>query len=100
VWRVAARAGAAREILRAAKSQGKGDLDSCAVMTVLERWRTRPSSGKRSPQHSQAQLANAAGMTKSQLQMTKTAVCPRPFGHWQLVMVIAVAFVTNLSWWN
>lgn len=29
-------AGAAREILRAAKSQGKGDLDSCAVMTVLE----------------------------------------------------------------
>jgi 3-hydroxyisobutyrate dehydrogenase-like beta-hydroxyacid dehydrogenase len=30
-------AGAAREILRAARSQGKGDLDSCAVMTVLER---------------------------------------------------------------
>jgi 3-hydroxyisobutyrate dehydrogenase-like beta-hydroxyacid dehydrogenase len=29
-------AGAAREILRAAKSQGKGDLDSCVVMTVLE----------------------------------------------------------------
>jgi 3-hydroxyisobutyrate dehydrogenase-like beta-hydroxyacid dehydrogenase len=29
-------AGAAREILRAAKSQGKGGLDSCAVMTVLE----------------------------------------------------------------
>jgi len=29
-------ASAAREILRAAKSQGKGDLDSCAVMTVLE----------------------------------------------------------------
>lgn len=29
-------AGAAREILRAARSQGKGDLDSCAVMTVLE----------------------------------------------------------------
>jgi 3-hydroxyisobutyrate dehydrogenase-like beta-hydroxyacid dehydrogenase len=26
----------AREILRAAKSQGKGDLDSCVVMTVLE----------------------------------------------------------------
>jgi 3-hydroxyisobutyrate dehydrogenase-like beta-hydroxyacid dehydrogenase len=26
----------AREILRAAKSQGKGDLDSCAVITVLE----------------------------------------------------------------
>lgn len=25
-----------REILRAAKSQGKGDLDSCVVMTVLE----------------------------------------------------------------
>jgi 3-hydroxyisobutyrate dehydrogenase-like beta-hydroxyacid dehydrogenase len=25
-----------REMLRAAKSQGKGDLDSCAVMTVLE----------------------------------------------------------------
>jgi 3-hydroxyisobutyrate dehydrogenase-like beta-hydroxyacid dehydrogenase len=25
-----------REILRAAKSQGKGDLDSCIVMTVLE----------------------------------------------------------------
>jgi len=24
------------EMLRAAKSQGKGDLDSCAVMTVLE----------------------------------------------------------------
>jgi len=29
-------AGAAREILRAARSQGKGDLDSCAVLTVLE----------------------------------------------------------------
>ncbi len=29
-------AGAAREILRAAKSQGKGHLDSCVVMTVLE----------------------------------------------------------------
>jgi 3-hydroxyisobutyrate dehydrogenase-like beta-hydroxyacid dehydrogenase len=29
-------AGAAREILRAARSQGKGDLDSCAVMTILE----------------------------------------------------------------
>jgi 3-hydroxyisobutyrate dehydrogenase-like beta-hydroxyacid dehydrogenase len=29
-------AGAAREILRAAKSQGKGDLDSCIVLTVLE----------------------------------------------------------------
>ena len=29
-------AGAAREILRAVKAQGKGDLDSCAVMTVLE----------------------------------------------------------------
>lgn len=29
-------AGAAREILRAARSQGKGDLDSCVVMTVLE----------------------------------------------------------------
>jgi 3-hydroxyisobutyrate dehydrogenase-like beta-hydroxyacid dehydrogenase len=28
--------GAAREILRAVKSQGKGDLDSCVVMTVLE----------------------------------------------------------------
>jgi 3-hydroxyisobutyrate dehydrogenase-like beta-hydroxyacid dehydrogenase len=26
----------AREILRAAKSQGKGDLDSCVVLTVLE----------------------------------------------------------------
>jgi 3-hydroxyisobutyrate dehydrogenase-like beta-hydroxyacid dehydrogenase len=26
----------AREILRAAKSQGKGDLDSCSVITVLE----------------------------------------------------------------
>jgi hypothetical protein len=25
-----------REILRAAKSQGKGDQDSCIVMTVLE----------------------------------------------------------------
>ena len=25
-----------REMLRAAKSQGKGDLDSCIVMTVLE----------------------------------------------------------------
>jgi 3-hydroxyisobutyrate dehydrogenase-like beta-hydroxyacid dehydrogenase len=25
-----------REMLRAAKSQGKGDLDSCVVMTVLE----------------------------------------------------------------
>ncbi len=29
-------AGAAREILRAVKTQGKGDLDSCVVMTVLE----------------------------------------------------------------
>jgi 3-hydroxyisobutyrate dehydrogenase-like beta-hydroxyacid dehydrogenase len=29
-------AGTAREILRAVKSQGKGDLDSCVVMTVLE----------------------------------------------------------------
>lgn len=29
-------ASAAREILRAAKSQGKGDLDSCVVVTVLE----------------------------------------------------------------
>jgi 3-hydroxyisobutyrate dehydrogenase-like beta-hydroxyacid dehydrogenase len=29
-------ASAAREILRAAKSQGKGDLDSCVVITVLE----------------------------------------------------------------
>jgi 3-hydroxyisobutyrate dehydrogenase-like beta-hydroxyacid dehydrogenase len=29
-------ASAAREILRAAKAQGKGDLDSAAVMTVLE----------------------------------------------------------------
>ncbi len=29
-------AGLVREILRAARSQGKGDLDSCAVMTVLE----------------------------------------------------------------
>lgn len=29
-------ASAAREILRAAKSQGKGDLDSCVVLTVLE----------------------------------------------------------------
>jgi 3-hydroxyisobutyrate dehydrogenase-like beta-hydroxyacid dehydrogenase len=28
--------GAAREILRAVKSQGKGDQDSCVVMTVLE----------------------------------------------------------------
>jgi 3-hydroxyisobutyrate dehydrogenase-like beta-hydroxyacid dehydrogenase len=28
--------GAAREILRAVKSQGKGDLDSCVVLTVLE----------------------------------------------------------------
>jgi 3-hydroxyisobutyrate dehydrogenase-like beta-hydroxyacid dehydrogenase len=28
--------GAAREILRAAKSQGKGELDSAVVMTVLE----------------------------------------------------------------
>jgi 3-hydroxyisobutyrate dehydrogenase-like beta-hydroxyacid dehydrogenase len=27
---------AAREILRALKSQGKGGLDSCAVLTVLE----------------------------------------------------------------
>lgn len=27
---------AAREILRAVKSQGKGDLDSCVVLTVLE----------------------------------------------------------------
>lgn len=25
-----------REILRAAKTQGKGDWDSCCVMTVLE----------------------------------------------------------------
>lgn len=29
-------ASAAREILRAAKAQGKGELDSCAVLTVLE----------------------------------------------------------------
>ncbi len=29
-------AGAAREILRAARSQGKGHLDSCVVLTVLE----------------------------------------------------------------
>jgi 3-hydroxyisobutyrate dehydrogenase-like beta-hydroxyacid dehydrogenase len=29
-------ASATREILRAVKSQGKGDLDSCVVMTVLE----------------------------------------------------------------
>jgi 3-hydroxyisobutyrate dehydrogenase-like beta-hydroxyacid dehydrogenase len=29
-------ASAAREILRAARSQGKGDLDACVVMTVLE----------------------------------------------------------------
>jgi 2-hydroxy-3-oxopropionate reductase len=29
-------ASAAREMLRAAKSQGKGDLDSCVVMTILE----------------------------------------------------------------
>jgi 3-hydroxyisobutyrate dehydrogenase-like beta-hydroxyacid dehydrogenase len=29
-------ASAAREVLRAAKSQGKGDLDACVVMTVLE----------------------------------------------------------------
>lgn len=29
-------ASAAREILRAVKAQGKGDLDSCVVMTVLE----------------------------------------------------------------
>ena len=29
-------ASAAREILRVVKTQGKGDLDSCAVMTVLE----------------------------------------------------------------
>lgn len=29
-------ASTAREVLRAAKSQGKGDLDSCVVMTVLE----------------------------------------------------------------
>jgi 3-hydroxyisobutyrate dehydrogenase-like beta-hydroxyacid dehydrogenase len=29
-------ASAAREILRATKSQGKGDLDACVVMTVLE----------------------------------------------------------------
>jgi 3-hydroxyisobutyrate dehydrogenase-like beta-hydroxyacid dehydrogenase len=28
--------GAAREILRAVKTQGRGDLDSCVVMTVLE----------------------------------------------------------------
>jgi len=27
---------AARELLRAVKAQGKGDLDSCAVLTVLE----------------------------------------------------------------
>ena len=26
----------AREILRAVKSQGKGDMDSCGVMTVIE----------------------------------------------------------------
>ena len=29
-------ASAAREILRAVKAQGKGDLDSCVVMTILE----------------------------------------------------------------
>ena len=29
-------ASAAREVLRAARSQGKGDLDSCVVMTILE----------------------------------------------------------------
>jgi len=29
-------ASAAREVLRAAKSQGKGDLDSCVVITILE----------------------------------------------------------------
>jgi 3-hydroxyisobutyrate dehydrogenase-like beta-hydroxyacid dehydrogenase len=29
-------ASAAREVLRAAKSQGKGDMDSCVVMTILE----------------------------------------------------------------
>lgn len=29
-------ASTAREMLRAAKSQGQGDLDSCAVLTVLE----------------------------------------------------------------
>jgi 3-hydroxyisobutyrate dehydrogenase-like beta-hydroxyacid dehydrogenase len=28
--------GIAREMLRAAKSQGKGDMDSCSVMTVIE----------------------------------------------------------------
>jgi hypothetical protein len=27
---------AAREVLRAVRAQGKGDLDSCVVMTVLE----------------------------------------------------------------
>lgn len=29
-------ASAAREMLRAAKSQGKGDMDSCVVITILE----------------------------------------------------------------
>jgi 3-hydroxyisobutyrate dehydrogenase-like beta-hydroxyacid dehydrogenase len=35
-----------REILRAAKSQGKGDLDSCVVMTVLEAMANTVVKGK------------------------------------------------------
>jgi 3-hydroxyisobutyrate dehydrogenase-like beta-hydroxyacid dehydrogenase len=36
----------AREILRAAKSQGKGDLDSCSVITVLEALANTTVQGK------------------------------------------------------
>jgi 3-hydroxyisobutyrate dehydrogenase-like beta-hydroxyacid dehydrogenase len=36
----------AREILRAAKSQGKGDLDSCSVITVLEALANTTLQGK------------------------------------------------------
>jgi 3-hydroxyisobutyrate dehydrogenase-like beta-hydroxyacid dehydrogenase len=36
----------AREILRAAKSQGKGDMDSCAVVTVIETLANTTLQGK------------------------------------------------------
>ena len=36
----------AREILRAAKSQGKGDMDSCVVMTVIEALANTTVQGK------------------------------------------------------
>ncbi len=37
----------AREILRAAKSQGKGDLDSCSVITILETLANTTVQGKK-----------------------------------------------------